>query len=262
MRRSDINGEGAVWAAGAFVVSLLIGALVEPFRGGIGLENVVILYLLVVVAAAGIGGRAAGMVAALSAALSYDYFLTTPYHSLVIDALTQVITVALLVATGMVVGIGGRVRRRSAARAEAHADAIRLLHRVAETAAAGGAVDRVATEGLHELLGVRRVSVLRRSPDGFAITVDVGETHMPIDMDALTHLDREGRIPPGHYRVLGGTMVLPNEGVALDLVARGHPVGYLVIVPGQDVPADRTTRLAVAAMADQLAVAATSARRP
>jgi len=256
MRRSDIDGDGVAWAVGAFVASLLIGLLVEPFRGTIGLENVVILYLLVVVAAAAIGGRAAGMVAAVSAALAYDYFLTTPYHTLVIDTLAQVITVTLLVATGIVVSIGGRVRRRSAAVAESHADAIRLLHRVTETAAAGGAVDRVAAEGLQRLLGARRISVLRRSPAGFTVTLDVGDTQPPIDLEALIHLDREGRIPPGHHRVLDGTMVLPLEGVALDLVARQQPLGYLVVIPGRDVPADRTIRLAVAAMANELAIAA------
>ena len=257
MRRTRVDGEGVAWAVGAFVASLLIGLLVEPFRGTIGLENVVILYLLVVVAAAGIGGRAAGIVAAVSAALAYDFFLTTPYHTLVIDSLAQVITVALLVATGIVVSIGGRVRRRSAAVAEAHADAIHLLHRVTETAAAGGAVDRAAAEGLQRLLGARRVSVLRRSPEGCAVAVDSGDTQPPLDLEALTHLDREGRIPPGHHRVLDGTMVLPLEGVALDLVAHQHPVGYLVVIPGRDVPADRTIRLAVAALANQLAIAAT-----
>jgi K+-sensing histidine kinase KdpD len=255
-RRTGLDGEGVAWAVGAFVASLLIGLLVEPFRGTIGLENVVILYLLVVVAAAGIGGRAAGVVAAVSAALAYDFFLTTPYHNLVIDSLAQVITVALLVATGIVVSIGGRVRRRSAAAAEAHADAIRLLYRVTEAAASGGAVDRVAAEGLQRLLAARRVSVLRRSPAGFAVTVDVGETQPPLDVEALTHLDREGRIPLGHQRVLDGVMVLPLEGVALDLVARQQPVGYLVVIPGRDVPADRTIRLAVAAMANEVAVAA------
>ena len=257
MRSTGIDGRGAAWAVGAFVASLLIGLIIEPSRDTIGLENVVILYLLVVVAAAAIGGRAAGMAAAVSAALAYDYFLTSPYHTLVIDSLAQVITVGLLVATGIVVSIGGRVRRRSAAAAEAHADAIRLLHRVTETAAAGGAVDRVATEGLQRLLGARRVSVLRRSPAGFAVTMDVGDIQKMLDLEALTHLDREGRIPAGHHRVLDGTMVLPLEGVALDLVAHQQPVGYLVIIPGPDVPADRTIRLAVAAMANELAIAAT-----
>jgi hypothetical protein len=76
-------------------------------------------------------------------------------------------------------------------------------------------------------------------------------------MDALTHLDREGRIPPGHHRVLAGTMVLPREGIVLDLVAGGRPVGYLVVVPHPDVPADGTTRLALAAIANELAIAVT-----
>jgi K+-sensing histidine kinase KdpD len=256
-RRIRLDGEGVGWAVGAFVASLLIGLLVEPFRGTIGLENVVICYLLVVVAAAAIGGRAPGIVAAVSAALAYDFFLTTPYHTLVIDSLAQVITVALLVATGVVVSIGGRVRRRSAAAAEAYADAIRLLHQVTETAAAAGPIDRVAAEGLQRLLGARRVSILRRSPAGFTVTVDIGEIRSPLDLEALTHLDHEGRIPPGHHRVLDGTMVLPLEGVALDLVARQQPVGYLVVLPGGDVPADRTMRLAVAAIANEVAVAAT-----
>ncbi|HJU02776.1 MAG TPA: hypothetical protein VJ966_16400, partial [Actinomycetes bacterium] len=141
--------------------------------------------------------------------------------------------------------------------AEAHAHAIQVLHRVTETAAAGGPVDRVAAEGLQRLLGARRVSILRRGPAGFAVTLDIGETRPPLDLEALTHLDREGRIPPGHHRVLDGTMVLPLEGVALDLVALQQPVGYLVIIPGRDVRADRTTRLAVAAIANQVAVAAT-----
>jgi K+-sensing histidine kinase KdpD len=256
-RPASIDGEGVVWAVGAFVASLLIGLLVEPYRSTIGLENVVILYLLVVVAAAAVGGRAAGVVAAVTAALAYDFFLTSPYHTLVIDRLAQVITVILLVATGVVVSVGGRVRRRSAAAADAHAGAIRLLHQLTETAAAGGAVDRVAAEGLRGLLGARRVSILRRGPAGFAVTVDVGETQPPLDVEALTHLDREGRIPPGHHRVLNGTMVLPREGVALDLVAHQQPVGYLVVIPGRDVVADRTSRLAVAAIANQVAVAAT-----
>jgi K+-sensing histidine kinase KdpD len=221
MRRSGIDGEGVAWAIGAFVASLLIGLLVEPFRATIGLENVVICYLLVVMAAASIGGRAAGIVAAVSATLAYDYFLTTPYHTLVIDMLAQVITVALLITTGIVVSIGGRVRRRSAAIADAHTKVIRLLHRITQTAASGDtAVDHMAAEGLHRLLHARRVSILRRSPEGFTVAVDIGETGRPIDLEALTHLDREGRIPPGHHRVLDGTMLLPRNGVALDLVAR------------------------------------------
>ena len=76
----EIEGEGVAWAAAGFVASLVIGVAIEPFRGTVGLENVALVYLLVVVVAAAVGGRAAGLISALSAALSYDFFLTTPYH--------------------------------------------------------------------------------------------------------------------------------------------------------------------------------------
>jgi hypothetical protein len=95
----EIDGEGVAWAAAGFIASLLIGVVIEPFRGTVGLENVALGYLLVVVVAAAVGGRAAGLISALSAALSYDFFLTTPYHSLRIDSVAQVITVALLFGT-------------------------------------------------------------------------------------------------------------------------------------------------------------------
>ena len=57
-------------------------------------------YPLIVIVAAANGGCGAGLFAALAAALSYDYFLTTPYHTLVIDTAGQVVTVGLLFAAG------------------------------------------------------------------------------------------------------------------------------------------------------------------
>ena len=133
----EIDGEGVAWAAAGFIASLLIGALVEPFRGTVGLENVALGYLLVVVVAAAVGGRAAGLISALSAALSYDFFLTTPYHSLRIDSVAQVITVALLFATGLVASFAGRARRRQTVEADTQAGIIRLLNTVTRAAAAG-----------------------------------------------------------------------------------------------------------------------------
>ena len=56
----EIDGEGVAWAAAGFAASLLIGVVVEPFRGSVGLENVALSYVLVVVVTATVGGRAAG----------------------------------------------------------------------------------------------------------------------------------------------------------------------------------------------------------
>ena len=106
-------------------------------------------YLLVVVVAAAVGGRAAGLITALSAALSHDFFLTTPYHTLRIDSLSQVITVALLFGTGLVASLAGRARRRQTVAADTQAGIIGLLNPITRAAAAGENTDQLAAEGLH-----------------------------------------------------------------------------------------------------------------
>jgi hypothetical protein len=84
------------------------------------------------------GGRVAGQdpvqLGARAGALSHDFLLTTPYHSLRIDSIAQVITVALLFGTGLVASLAGRARRRQtvAAEAEAPVDADNLTQLDAE----------------------------------------------------------------------------------------------------------------------------------
>src|SRR6266487_6303118 len=102
MMRNRIDGEGIVWGAGAFIAGVVAGVVMQPDRSEIGLENATIIYLLIVVIAAAYGGRTAGLVAALSATLSYDFFLNTPYNRLTIDTAAQVVTVALLFGSGLV----------------------------------------------------------------------------------------------------------------------------------------------------------------
>ena len=255
MRRSGIEGEGVAWAIGAFVASLLIGLLVEPFRATIGLENVVILYLLVVVAAAGVGGRAAGIVAAVSAALAYNFFFTTPYETLQIDSWGQVTTVMLLFVAGLLASLGGRAGRRAKAEAREEAAALRMLTAVNLAVARGDRdADQVAAEHLRELLGARAVHVVRAHPGGERVVAWAGEALEP-DPGSLPRLDEEGRIPAGHRRSVGGTLVLPAQGAVVALVHSGRRVGSLVVVPAANRPVLRSTRMAIAATAHALAMA-------
>ncbi|WP_417851947.1 DUF4118 domain-containing protein [Streptomyces lutosisoli] len=62
--------------AGPFLVAL---ALV-PFRTDLSRTNAALILVVVVVAVAAIGSRAAGALAALSAAAWFDFFLTRPYE--------------------------------------------------------------------------------------------------------------------------------------------------------------------------------------
>src|SRR5918995_3487497 len=108
-RKLEIDGEGAFWAVAGFAASILVGVALRPLRESAGLENVVVVYVIVVALTAAIGGRAAGLASSLSAALAYNWFFTTPYETLQIDSAEQVATVVLL----FVAGLGGRVTRRA-----------------------------------------------------------------------------------------------------------------------------------------------------
>ena len=252
----EIDGEGVAWAAAGFVASLLIGVVVEPFRGTVGLENVTLGYLLVVVVAAAVGGRAAGLISALSAALSYDFFLTTPYHTLRIDSLSPVITVALLFGTGLVASLAGRARRRQTVAADTQAGIIRLLNTITRAAAAGEDADQLAAEGIYALLDARRVVIRRGQPDGEVVAADVGEPGAPLDADRLTQLDAEGHIFDGRLRPPRGPAVRwvrPSQGAVLQLVLHRRPVGRLIVTFPQGRWMPPVVRLALATVASALA---------
>jgi hypothetical protein len=103
---------------------------------------------------------------------------------------------------------------------------------------------------------VKAVQVVR----GDRVTAQAGEPLGPLDVEALPHLDQDGRIPTGHFRSVGGTLVLPAEGTAIDLVRGGRRVGNLVILPAADRPLLRTTRTTIAAIAHTLALAEITVR--
>jgi K+-sensing histidine kinase KdpD len=253
-RSLEIEGEGAFWAVAGFVASLVAGVLLRPLRDSAGLENVVVVYVIVVALTAAVGGRAAGLASSLSAALSYTYFFTTPYQTLRIDSAEQVATVVLLFVAGLLASLGGRATRRARVEAREEADVLTVLNAVSLAAARGGIkADVVAADGLRDLLDARAVQVVREGPEGDLVVAQAGRLDLDPDLDSLPHLDEEGRIPSGHRRSVGGTLVLPIQGAVVDLVRRDHRVGALVILPAEDRPILRTTRLGIAATAHALA---------
>jgi K+-sensing histidine kinase KdpD len=252
----QLNGAGAGWAAGGVAASLMIGILIEPFRRTIGLENVTIVYLATVVLTAAFGGRAAGLFAAVAAALSYDFFLTTPYHSLVIDSPAQVITVALLLATGLAAGLAGRARRHLALTVDEQAELIGLTNTVAQAAANGDNADQIAAEHIRQLLDARRVAIQRTSHPGMLTIADTGDRDVPLDTSDLLHLDEQGRTLAREHLIVAKGLVrwrMPERGVVFDLVHHGHPVGCLIVIRSHTASMSRLTRLTLATVAETLA---------
>jgi K+-sensing histidine kinase KdpD len=100
---------------------LAVAALMTTVRGVVTGSNAALVLVLVVVAVAATGHRAAGVLAALVAAASFDYFLAPPYYTFAFLAKDDIVTAVLLTLIGLGVTElalwGRRQQNRAGARA-------------------------------------------------------------------------------------------------------------------------------------------------
>lgn len=97
------TGRATLVVLAALMAPLVVCAALAPFRGDVANTNVALVLVLVVVGAAATGRRAAGIGAALSSGVWFDFFLTEPYQQLTITDRTDLETTALLLLVGIAV---------------------------------------------------------------------------------------------------------------------------------------------------------------
>jgi len=235
-RQASVGG----WAL-AVLGPIAVAALLVPLRDELVSTNLALILVVVVVLAAVAGGRAPGAVAAVTAALSYDFFLTRPYLSLSIDSADDVETTLILLAIGLIVGQLVTVARRSRSAASRGADEVARLHRVAELAAGGCGLDDLADAVCRELTGLLDLRSCRfeRPPHG----------------PPLPRLERGGAVVGGQRRMVGDEFALPEEGVELPVLGRGQQYGRLVLAPAPGTSASIEERVVAVALSDQLGAA-------
>src|SRR5207244_7190068 len=83
---------------------IVVAAALVGLRSHVHSVNLALVLTVVVVAAATMGGRAAGAMAAVSATLSFDFFFTKPYSTLSIANQNDLETTVLLLMVGLAVG--------------------------------------------------------------------------------------------------------------------------------------------------------------
>jgi K+-sensing histidine kinase KdpD len=142
----------------ALVAPLVLAAVLVPFRDSFPNTDAGLAMLLVVVAVAANGYRLAGILAALSAAVWFDFFLTQPYERFTITRRTDIETTVLLLILGVAVteiSVWGRRQHAAASRRAGYFDGI---YSAAHAVAAGGSpsalIDQV-TGQLTQLLSLR-----------------------------------------------------------------------------------------------------------
>jgi hypothetical protein len=251
---------------GALFVSILAGVALSTARDAIGLENITIIYMAVVAIAAIAGGTSGGLMAALGASLSYNFFFTTPYRTLRIDSFEQVATVALLFVAGALISFATNATRGrlfdddEAASPSPSGDAAQLVDSVAHARAnaSGTNAGWVAVQGLQRLHDAQWVALIPFEDAPDRSVVWAGDPPTLEDAGAARSLAADGLRPRRrHPRGMGAAAhVFVNSQISgRRSAARFAEPGsakypaVLVVMPRPGQPltgAVRTTVLAVA----------------
>ncbi|MDC0770919.1 DUF4118 domain-containing protein [Streptomyces sp. HD] len=239
-RRGGTRGTADSWPlrdrlalAAGLLAPFLVALAIVPFRADLSHTNAALILVVVVVAVAALGSRTAGVVAALSAAAWFDFFLTRPFQTFTISASEDIETAVLQLVVGLLVSqLAARARRLEVITVTDAAHLARI-HRTAGLAqspnAANTVVDHVRGE-LVELLGLR------------ACRFEYGR---------LT-----GRPP----RLLKDGSVTGGRGWAQDDIelrayGNGHYLGRFLLTPGPGPVPALQARLVAVTLADQAGAA-------
>jgi hypothetical protein len=214
-------------AAGMPVV---VACLLLPLRGHTVNVNLALVLVLAVLAGGAIAGRLGGVLAAVTAALSFDILLTRPYGSLRIDGGDDVVTTILLAAVGVTSAILVERVRRHAAQAATTASSLQRLERVTELNSGSQSRERLVRLACDELTSMLDLKACRYAPG-------------PPPVDSIRFEHGFVRVPAMGEPGPAGQAVLPVR-------HKAREVGHFVLVfpnatPGLGVP-ESTRRTAVA----------------
>lgn len=194
---------------GAVVVPILVAASAGLAREVLANTSAALVLVLVIVAVAVAGDRLAGLLAAVSAAVSFDFFLTAPYLRLAIVSRDDVETAVLLVAIGLAISEIVAWGRRRAAQSDRRAGYLDGVARAAGLAAEG-------------------------TPD-VADTI-AGMIREVLDLDACRFEPATGSVPSPEHPALHRDGTLTWAGQRVDVRREGLPVMDVIELPAGHGP--------------------------
>ncbi|TWD73464.1 uncharacterized protein DUF4118 [Kribbella amoyensis] len=234
----------------ALVAPLLVCAVLVPFRDSFDNANAALLLVVVIVAVAAFGIRVAGVVAALSSAVWFDFFLAVPFNKLTIANRDDIETTLLLVGIGVAVteiAIWGRRQQARASRQKGYLDGVLTT---SAAVAKGASTDDLVADVSAELTAVLRIDGCR---------------FVPGDRSARgPQLNHDGTVTRGSHQLKVERDGLPtNAEIELPVQHGGLTVGrFLLTAATRIARPDLEQRLVAVALADQVgaALAAPTAR--
>ena len=217
---------------------LALAAILVPFRGSLPNTDAALAMLLVVVAVAAIGNRVAGYLAALSAAVWFDFFLTRPYEQFAITRRADIETTVLLLVIGVAVteiAVWGWRQQAASNRRAGYLDGITAA---AEAVAAGEPSDLVeqVSGQLTRVLGLKSC----RWQYGVA------------GLGKPARLMHNGDVMAGRRRWDAAAEGLPGSDIELLVESGGLFQGRFLMTPGPGTRPTLEQRLVAIALADQV----------
>ncbi|TDW91284.1 DUF4118 domain-containing protein [Kribbella sp. VKM Ac-2566] len=245
-----INGEVENYRTPVLTASVLVPPVVclllTPFREHFDNANAALLLVVVIVAVAVFGIRLAGVIAAVSSAVWFDFFLTVPYDSFTIDSSNDVEQAVLLLVIGIAVtqiAIWGREQQAKASRRGGYLDGVIT---VSQAVATGGSTDDLIEQVRAELTAVLGI-------DGAKFVAGSKQTQAP-------RLNPDGSVTRGPHVLKVERDGLPtNAEIELTVQHAGETRGHFLLTAASRIARpDLEQRLVAVALADQVGAALTT----
>jgi len=231
----------------AVLAPLIVAATLHALRDQVTTTTAALVLVLLVVAAAATGLRSAGILAALSAGVWFDFFLTEPYLSLKVTSTDDIQATVLLLVVGIAVSEIALWGRRQAARASRRAGYLDGVFGTADIVARPEAspdalIDRVR----HQIVEI--------------LDIDTCQFERSEGGSPTTRLNRDGSVTQRGTSIDVDRHGLPTDDLITLAVGRGdHTYGrFLLTASTRTVRPTVEQRRVVVLLADQVGTALAS----
>jgi hypothetical protein len=239
MRRHILHHRDRIALTAGFVVPLLVGAVLVPFRGTFANTAAALVMVSVIAAVAVIATRIAGIVASASSAIWFDFFLTPPYDKLTISHRPDLETTIAIVVVGLLVTeLAARSRQHWQA-ANSSTAYVAMIHGVAVLAADSAPVTEMidqVTYALTKLLELRSCRFDRALSD-----------------PPLARIDSSGEVSLVGMRWPAKEIGIPGPEAEILAKWRGRVVGRFVVTPTTGMAVSLEQRIVAVALVDLFA---------
>jgi two-component system sensor histidine kinase KdpD len=173
----------------AVVLLALSTAVLSQLRSSVGLPSVLLIYMLVVVVVAVVGGTLPAVGSAVVAFLLANWYFTPPIHTWTIDEAENLLALVIFVVVAAIVStVVATAARRTIEAMRARAEA-EILVRLAATVTSDDPL-HVLVENLRSSFALDSVAILRRTGEGWVCDASAGADapRSPADADLVDEL--------------------------------------------------------------------------